>query len=904
MAQYIDTSLISNSEFWDATRWRTMCKELAGLRGLAPAVHFRNPINDANASLYVEDDRIFKIHTHNRVYVWGVEMYAGGYDTIKIYWRSTAPDSTWSLDSDWKLIKGAGAYDTDLFNIANNNPVSNPNTGTPEATLSSTGTGLHFPQSTPDPMGVNDPASNIYFYDNWIVEMLHSGNMYGMAGPSPTYDSGGKSYTTKASNFLRCFMFLKEGYWKIVLDETASKWYIPNDGDPPDVDSNWFNTNGRLSAVDYVSNPVLYGSMPGHVDANKNIQVLSNDVRYRSGFTRTLNIQAFKPEKDLVDDNTFTVVNKTLPTRTVGNNYIITEPYTRVTGYGSEWGSSLLDHKDTQDKRFIKTQNSSGQDGTAQNPNTSIIGSLERFGNVEWRHTTSFIKRTINRRHLYLDGVTISSSQKAVHIWDIAPTEVNTEAPSNPFAGINGLAKGWLVDFRGSVFKNCTFKNVIIGSSSQSCWSGCSFVNCKFLNCSVSVSGDSILFAECSFSGCAPDNYSMFGSESFTSCAVISCQFISNDRTLSFESIKGPISNNLFWRNIFDGSVNSNGGSELIIVKFPQYKRENAQKFCFEATGLTDIEYIAQQHEYSRNMYVFNRFFGSVHGNVSALSTFSRANFFYSNTFDGISIAPVNPDVQDKCLYESWAHNSINKISIVLDARTYHFRFLLNSIGEPHKHGDKNSSNSYIRTAGEKYPWIAAQDGAVSGEWYCPNSTSMANKIIKNTISNWGDFYMDNAKGSCSAFQNFHHVYDPDFDITISNDSYWGVGDKWKYVNIAHRNFFLSPQPCRQSGWSDGDIGRLNLDGSPYTAENVSGVRMFSAMPLEWPQMGWTIDSKGAVSWARWEDKCSQTPSDIIDRELCRSIYVKSTVSSLWEIKNYGSVSWESQIFRTSGSLP
>ena len=45
MTQYIDTSLINDNEFWDASSWRKMCRELAGLRGLAPAVHFHNNVN-------------------------------------------------------------------------------------------------------------------------------------------------------------------------------------------------------------------------------------------------------------------------------------------------------------------------------------------------------------------------------------------------------------------------------------------------------------------------------------------------------------------------------------------------------------------------------------------------------------------------------------------------------------------------------------------------------------------------------------------------------------------------------------------------------------------------------------------------------------------------------------------
>jgi hypothetical protein len=92
----------------------------------------------------------------------------------------------------------------------------------------------------------------------------------------------------------------------------------------------------------------------------------------------------------------------------------------------------------------------------------------------------------------------------------------------------------------------------------------------------------------------------------------------------------------------------------------------------------------------------------------------------------------------------------------------------------------------------------------------------MANKVLKNIIINWGDFFMKHWWGPCSTFLNFHHVYDPDFDINSSSDVYWGNNNKWKYVNVAHRNYFFFPWPLRRYAWTDGDIGRKNADGSPY----------------------------------------------------------------------------------------
>lgn len=948
MAQYINTSLIADNEFWDASTWRRMCRELAGLRGLAPAVHFRNTVNDSDSSQNVDDDRIFHTHTHQKIYVWGVEMCSGGYDTLKIYWRapSNPPDAQWTLDSGWTLIKGAGAKtnggsgtgagQTNPNNTANIQPGPSPfgNIGTSEATLGGTGTGLHFPRSNPLPDGSTNNVE--YFYNQWLLEMKHSGAIYTMAGPSPIYDQG-QAYTTLTSNFLRTFLLMKEGYWKFVLDETASPWYnqslgLPTTNWDSGLKTDWFNSKGRLSPVDYATNPTLYQSLPGHVDASKNSQVASTGVRYRSRFTRSLNVRAFFPEKDLVTGSLMTKVFKTMTPGVATNDYQVDAPYTKVVGYGAEWGSSLQTASSAQWTKFVKTRNSSGQDGTSGFPHTTEITSNERFSNVEWRYTPLFKKRVINRRHLFIDGVTINGGDKFVDgyysvqgLWEEDPIYVRPDAPAAPgtsFPSGDGQVKGWFVDFRGSVFRNCTFKNIFIGGRDESCWSGVSFVNCKFINCAVNTNGDSILFHECSFIG-GYKNTAMFTPTTFHSSAFISCQFLNNDRVFIFSSAKGPVSDNLWWRNIFDYQVNQNGGgSEIFCTEFPSFMRFSAQTYAFDATGTSITSHIVQQHEFSRNLFINNRLHSGLGGIVSSYETFSRANLFYMNTFnDTIKIYAHTPAglSEDKCLYESWAHNFMHKLSISLDGKTYHHRFICNAVSEPQFSSFKSIDSHYspyslgtgvcVNAGG-----VEGDSSAPSGQWYCVNTTAMANKAISNVFLNWGNYFMDNHLGPCSIFNGFHHVYDPNFDINKSIDNYWSQNNLWKYVNVAHRNKFNLPFPGKKYGWHDGLIGRLNPDGTEWSPQhhNSSGARSFSPLPLEWKlehyDNGWKVwdTSYGGPSGGFY---CSQDSSHIASRNECRSIYVKNLSSNVWEKKNSGVLysneavlssrqGWGQQIFR------
>ena len=941
MAQYIDTSQAKDSDFWDASNWRKSCRESAGLRGIAPAVHFRSQVDDTNSSLSAKNDRVFHIHTHNKLYIWGSEMYAGGYDTLDIYWMPPNVDGTdrddtiWDQSGGWILVKGSGRKWNDTSTATNRQD------GTPELLLSGSGVGPFYP-GIPNPgqaewasqfaqyMSLGETLS--YLYDNWLLELrTSSGNMYAMSGPHESVSS--VSYHTARSNFLRSFFFIKDGYWKIVLKEEASPRYktpFGSGSNPPSYDASVDVNNYNMQPVNYTSNTKLYGSLDSQIESSKNPQVNITGVRYRSNFTRQLNIRAFHPNIDLVTKSTISFTKKVMSPSVKYEDSLIDKPYTKVVGYGSSWGdpnASLIN----KNKSFIETKNSSGQktpSSTPSFPDTSFIGVKERFSGCFFRHTDQISKRIINRRHLFLDGVSVFGFFETNDFFEQQPCSVvspdgspslpnssnhfidssgNYVFPDNasPYSP-NSPCQGWIVDFRGSVFNNCTFKNIDIGTgknSKSSIWSGCSFVNCNFINCGISPQGDSVLLLNCSITGNPPNGASCTKYECGNSFAIIGCKFMNNDRQGYHECSLGPFSDNLWYENVFDDLVNQDGGGELMAVEFPISKRALSQKYCFSKNGTevnVGIQYRSQQHEVARNMWIFNHVYKS-NGSFIGFNynSFSRGNLFYGNSIycqHKISTFTEGGGDGDASYYDLWAHNVLHNSMLELDGKTYHFRFLLNMIAFLGKNKQKSPNNSFDKDEGEYCASFSIKgvsgNSAPRGGDYCINSSAIACKFIKNRISNWNDFFDRAHNGSCSVFKNFHHVYDQRFNINQSSDAYWGPGNLWKYVNIAHKNSWEAPLADKKGGWSDGSIGRVNPDGSPYMEANLY-VRQYSNMPLEWPIYDGDTDQYRP-------SKCSDLPGDISARKECNAIYVKT--DNDWIKKNtgdcYGADAWSQQIFK------
>jgi len=107
MAQFLNKTDSELQKFstWRSNTVRHVSRETAGIRGCAPAVQTRDTANDSNSDLSAPDDRIFSVQLGKQIYFWGMEMYAGGIDTINVYYRENS-------SSKWRIIKGTGRLTT------------------------------------------------------------------------------------------------------------------------------------------------------------------------------------------------------------------------------------------------------------------------------------------------------------------------------------------------------------------------------------------------------------------------------------------------------------------------------------------------------------------------------------------------------------------------------------------------------------------------------------------------------------------------------------------------------------------------------------------------------------------------------------------------------------------------
>ena len=151
------------STTWDATTDTQALKELAGLRGIAPSVRCLEKLPQQT-----NKTKVYHVRQNQQLYLWGVEMFQGGYDCVEI--KKINSDGTETIE------KNGGKYITDF--IGNDKIVYN-----------------------------NQLTEYAPFDDFWIDPFLID-----------TLEDGVDKKIIK-SNFFRSFTFPNEGFYKIILNE-------------------------------------------------------------------------------------------------------------------------------------------------------------------------------------------------------------------------------------------------------------------------------------------------------------------------------------------------------------------------------------------------------------------------------------------------------------------------------------------------------------------------------------------------------------------------------------------------------------------------------------------------------------------------------------------------------------
>lgn len=893
MAQYLNRSLTSLNDgtttfpAWQAHNIRQVSRELAGIRGCAPAVQMHNTSNDGNDNNDVNtpDDRIFHVHAYTPIHVWGQEMHIGGetvrdngHDALNIYYRPFG-----GTESDWLLVKGCREYGfngvTGLnvaqagapvfsptenltaldsrtpyyinsghkhYQVGCSNPVDQPRRSN------------YYPPSTCNQLDcVNGctPSNRSTKYNHfpYVSEEFVCGDflMNGSYGPGTTSNDNNTQntsiYAVYASSHVRCFLFHREGEYKLEIDETLShkgksgvlndlnrenKWYTKIDANLPteaNCATGQINSapqgsvkevyrkrkNEKYKPVDYTSNPGLYLSLPEQLSGGG-----KNPQTYTSRFTRSILLKVFMPDKDLVTGQQFTRVSVDIPPGTVRTTSVVTQPYVAVAGYGAfheginntsntfigKPATPETKYQTTAGERFSKMfQRWNPSQGTTTGNDTVVSG-----GGL----------RVLNRRHLLIEGITIKGNPDNRDIgganfrWWIDPSDY----------------AGEIIDFRGSVFRDCVFEDAYIdGVQRTVMFGGCKFINCKFVRTNVSIVGDSNVFIHCTFEGRAKETYDSlyFGGNSN---AMISCHFENLVRLFFMGTQDYPATDNLWLRNTFDCVLFNSAGSETFLVENYNLSQSPFSSNCpgsgcpiraFPIGGSTRDK--IKNREFSRNMILCNRFYDNSVLQISTYNGFSRANFYFQNGSDG----PVQ--IYTRCsssdtgssYYEVHTQNHYNRLRLQIGSHTHHMRLLSNIFTEIHMH---NTNPSSLQQGSLDYRTTVFSIGTDSSSpnlgqtWACPLALeSTGNKLIQNVIQNWGGFIQNFVGSSCSPFHNFYVLEGclnchlgtfstesgssklniGGFNQDVYNEMLDWVdtfnGGDGKLINVAYKNIFIVP---------------------------------------------------------------------------------------------------------------
>lgn len=211
-------------------------REMVGIRGAAPSIRFSESVPGLSA-----EKEVLHVPANESVYVWGVELFSGGFDCLKIHYYETGQPPV--------LIKNGG------------NEISFLND---KQDIIYSANGIKINESAP-------------FDDFWNEPFLVNKN----------------DEKIVKSNFFRCFTFESEGYYKLEVDETFNPKYLSPDFSPVDYASDQIYSPGS-------GNRLGNRAATWSVKKSKSSTTLENYTRSNSSLKREIYLRVISRDKDIV----------------------------------------------------------------------------------------------------------------------------------------------------------------------------------------------------------------------------------------------------------------------------------------------------------------------------------------------------------------------------------------------------------------------------------------------------------------------------------------------------------------------------------------------------------------------------------------------------------------------------
>ncbi len=441
------------------------------------------------------------------------------------------------------------------------------------------------------------------------------------------------NYTTIVKgNFFRCFEFKSNGIYKIVLNEYHNPSYSSN----------------NFSPIDYTSNESFKGAFTiyGGVTSNEDLGYLEGEFR------RELIIKVISKDKDIVKEKDLNFIELILP-----NGYVELSSYDYYKNYSinsfkennsySISGNFSYLHKNS----FSYNNDNYYIFNVTKKNNSIFLNDLSEFEN----NYNSIYTKSINNppfiygtKTLYLRNLSISNivfSSKVHHSKNIFVTE-SLDLNSDLIDLNEGY--GPVYDLRGSIFRNCVFKDECISLLSMQNLDGVTFESCVFENCSMSkLRSSGMLFKNCKWNGrCKLDSDEELSWCCGDSNCIMGCEFKNINKAFVCK-LWQPFTNNIFIRNFCHGlDVNSMHGNVGTAEPISDSLSSSATRF------------------YCNNMNIMNSYtrcninFMSIYG-ISAKLNLSAFNFADSINSDELFADSSVTDSQ-YIMFNISLHNGCN----------------------------------------------------------------------------------------------------------------------------------------------------------------------------------------------------------------------------------------------------
>lgn len=422
-------------------------RNLAGLRSVAPSIRYIDGEEQSEA---------YAVHMNESVYLWGCEMAPLSGDCITIEYRPPG-------GARFEEIKSPIYQDEYRVVIENN---SKKIQGYPNLPLE---------------ISKNPEYYSSYFNNELVLKEVappgsnDAENLFVKFGESSPIE-------VIRQNFIRCFRFLKTGYYKITLNESSSALYRQTSNEYP------------------ISNPDEQINYEDYLTKSSGPWIASDGLNddYKKVLKKTIIVNCLD-NFDIIADSNYKNLEFDIDSQANYDALYLDSTSKIVNGF-----DVIISGKKYKDSVFEESKYLIGLDGAITNE--FILSKSDKVLNTYSKNIT------YNLRNKKFEGIRFHGPAHFVEVLKITNNE-------------NGYA---LVDLRGCVFSNCTFDSVSFGTQyvDYLILDGCKFSGCTFNNCEFYCSPQNTSFVQCQIVG-SKNSSGFFNFHKSNGNIIIGCNFAS-----------------------------------------------------------------------------------------------------------------------------------------------------------------------------------------------------------------------------------------------------------------------------------------------------------------------------------------------------------------------------------------